>query len=53
MAAPEFAGAQTLAQLKKRLNGTSELVHLAVGGLAREDEIELAYEKKDLRIQLK
>jgi hypothetical protein len=46
-------GPQTLAQLKKRLNGTSELVHFAVGWLAREDKIELAHEKKGLRIQLK
>jgi hypothetical protein len=46
-------GPQTLAQLKKRLNGTSELVHIAVGWLAREDKIELAHEKKGLRIQLK
>ena len=46
-------GPQTLAQLKKGLNGTSELVPLAVGWLAREDKIELAHEKKGLRIQLK
>ncbi len=46
-------GPQTLAQLKKRLNGTSELVHFAVGWLAREDKIELAHEQKGLRIQLK
>ena len=46
-------GPQTLAQLRKRLNGTSELVPLAVGWLAREDKIELAHEKKGLRIQLK
>ena len=46
-------GPQTLAQLKERLNKTSELVHLAVEWLAREDKIELAHEKKGLRIQLK
>ena len=46
-------GCQALAQLKKRLNGTSERVHLAVGWLAREDKIELAHERQGLRIQLK
>ena len=46
-------GPQTLAQLKRRLKGTGELVLLAVGWLAREDKIELATERKDLRIQLK
>jgi hypothetical protein len=49
----EANGPQTVAQLKKKLKGTSELVPLAVGWLAREDKIELATEKKDLRIQLK
>ena len=46
-------GPQTLAQLRKGLNGTCELVPLAVGWLAREDKIELAHEKKGLRIHLK
>ena len=46
-------GPQTLAQLKKRLKVTTELLLLAVGWLAREDKIELAHERKGLRIQLK
>ena len=46
-------GPQTLAQLKKRLRVTGELLLLAVGWLAREEKIELAADKKGLRIQLK
>lgn len=49
----ESDGPQTLAQLKKKLNGTSELVNFAVGWLAREDKIEIAQEKRSFRIQLK
>ena len=46
------AGPQTLAQLK-RLNGSVELVGFGLGWLAREEKIELAADKKGLRIQLK
>ncbi len=46
-------GPQTLAQLKKKLNGTSELLDFAIGWLAREDKIEITAEKKTVRIQLK
>jgi hypothetical protein len=46
-------GPQTLLQLKKKLNGTAELVNFAVGWLAREDKIDITPEKKDLRIQLR
>jgi hypothetical protein len=46
-------GPQTLAQLKKELNGTSQLLNFAVGWLAREDKIEILMEKKSFRLQLK
>ncbi len=46
-------GPQTVAQLKKKLNTTNELVNLAVGWLAREDKVEITQEKKSFRIQLK
>jgi len=46
-------GPQTLAQLKKKLNGNAELLNFAVGWLAREDKIDLTPEKNSLRIQLK
>jgi winged helix-turn-helix protein DUF2582 len=46
-------GPQTLTQLKKKLNGTSELLDFAIGWLAREDKIEITNEKKSVRVQLK
>ena len=46
-------GPHTLAQLKKKVPANGDLVPLAVGWLAREDKIELATEKKSVRIQLK
>jgi winged helix-turn-helix protein DUF2582 len=47
------AGPQTLAQLKKRLNGSSELLSFALGWLAREDKIEIIQDKRSFRVQLK
>jgi hypothetical protein len=46
-------GPQTLAELKKGVNGTSQLLSFAVGWLAREDKIEIVVEKKSFRLQLK
>ena len=46
-------GPLTVAQLKKKLNGTGELVHLALGWLAREDKIDILQEKKTVRVSLK
>jgi len=46
-------GPQTLAQLKKKLNGSSEVLPFAIGWLAREDKVEITPEKKTLRVQLK
>jgi hypothetical protein len=46
-------GPQTLAQLKKRLNGSSELVTFALGWLAREDKVDISQDKKNLRVALK
>ncbi len=43
----------SLAQLKKKLNGSSELLGFAVGWLAREDKLEILQEKKSFRVQLK
>jgi hypothetical protein len=47
------SGPQTLAQLKKKLNGSGELVGFALGWLAREDKIEIAQEKKSFKVALK
>ena len=46
-------GPQTLVQLKKRLNGSGELVGFALGWLAREGKIDISQEKKSLRVALK
>ena len=46
-------GPQTLAQLKKKLNGNGEVLSFAIGWLAREDKLEFTTEKKTVRIQLK
>ncbi len=46
-------GPHTVDQLKKKLNGKSELVNFAIGWLAREDKIELAGDKKTFRVQLR
>jgi len=46
-------GPQTLAQLKKRLNGSGELVGFALGWLAREDKIDISQEKKGFKVALK
>jgi len=46
-------GPQTLAQIKKELNSTGELVSLALGWLAREDKVEIRQEKKSYKVSLK
>jgi hypothetical protein len=46
-------GPQTVDQLKRKLNGKTELLNFAIGWLAREDKIELASDKKTFRIQLR
>jgi hypothetical protein len=46
-------GPQTLAQLKKKMNGQAEFVNMAVGWLAREDKVDIVAEKRNLRVQLR
>lgn len=46
-------GPQTVAQLKKKLNGEGDLVNLAIGWLAREDKVDIIAEKKSFRVTLK
>ncbi len=46
-------GPHTLAQLKKKLDVSSELLSFAVGWLAREDKVNITQEKKSFLIQLK
>ncbi len=47
------AGPQTVSQLKKKVDGSGELVNFALGWLAREDKIEMVQEKKNIHVQLK
>jgi Winged helix-turn-helix domain (DUF2582) len=46
-------GPQTLAQLKKKVDGSGDLVNFALGWLAREDKIDIVAEKKTFRVQLR
>lgn len=46
-------GPQTVSQLKKKVDGSGELVNFALGWLAREDKIEMVQEKKNIHVQLK
>jgi hypothetical protein len=46
-------GPQTLAQLKKKVKGSGEVLGFAIGWLAREDQVEITAEKKTFRVQLK
>jgi hypothetical protein len=46
-------GPQTVTQLRKRLDGSGDLVGLALGWLAREDKIDLSQEKKNIKVALK
>ena len=46
-------GPQTVAQLKKRLNGSGELLGFALGWLAREDKVDISQEKKSFKVALK
>lgn len=46
-------GPLTLTQLKKKLNGSGELLNFALGWLSREDKVKISPEKKSYRIQLR
>jgi hypothetical protein len=46
-------GPHTFPQLKKKLDGSGELLSFAVGWLAREDKVDITQEKKVLKVALK
>jgi len=46
-------GPHSVSQLKKKLNGSSELVNFALGWLAREDKIDIAQQKKVFTVTLR
>jgi hypothetical protein len=46
-------GPQTFTQLKKKLDGSGELLSFALGWLAREDKVDITQEKKLVKVALK
>lgn len=46
-------GPQTLAQIKKKIKDSNELLPFALGWLAREDKVEIRPDKKTYQVQLK
>ena len=46
-------GPQTIPQLKKKLNGSGELLSFALGWLAREDKVDISQEKKNITVALR
>ena len=46
-------GPHTIPQLKKKLNGSGELLSFALGWLAREDKIDITQEKKAFKVTLR
>ena len=46
-------GPQTFPQLKKKLDGSGELLSFALGWLAREDKVDIRQEKKLVKVALK
>ena len=47
------SGPQTLAQIKKKFNGSGEVVVFALGWLAREDKVDISQDKKSLKVALR
>jgi hypothetical protein len=46
-------GPHTFPQLKKKLNGSGELLSFALGWLAREGKVDITQEKKIVKVALK
>lgn len=46
-------GPQTFSQLKKKVDGSAELLSFAVGWLAREDKVGITQENKIVKVALK
>jgi len=46
-------GPQSFPEIKKKLDGSSELLSFALGWLAREDKVDLTQEKKTVKVALK
>ena len=46
-------GPQTFPQLKKKIDGSGELLSFALGWLAREDKVDITQEKKEVKVALR
>ncbi len=46
-------GPQTVARLKRKLDGSGELLNFALGWLAREDKVSITQHKRTFRVELK
>jgi predicted ArsR family transcriptional regulator len=46
-------GPHTISQLKKKLNGSGELVSFALGWLAREDKVDITQQKRVFTVALR
>jgi len=46
-------GPHTTSQLKKKLNGSGELVNFALGWLAREDKVDITQQKRAYTVALR
>ena len=46
-------GPQTIQQLKKKLNGSGEILSFALGWLAREDKVGITQERKTVTVALR
>jgi len=46
-------GPLTFSQLRKKLNGSGEILSFALGWLAREDKVDITQDKKILNVALK
>ena len=46
-------GPHTFAQLKKKLDGSGELLSFALGWLAREDKVDITQERQTVKVALK
>ena len=47
------SGPQTFAELKRKLDGSGDLLAFAIGWLAREDKLQIQPEKKSYLLQLR
>ena len=46
-------GPHSISQIKKKLNGSGELVNFALGWLAREDKVDITQQKKIYTVALR